>query len=95
MPRRESARIVIVGGGVIGLGVAFHLGRLGFDDVLLVEHNQLTSGTSWHAAGIVGRGTPPSELLGEGYEIGVAGDRFPLRALPRPAYDPRGARLRS
>ena len=54
MPSRESARIVIIGGGVIGLGVAFHLGRLGLGDVLLVERNQLTSGTSWHAAGIVG-----------------------------------------
>ena len=50
----NSARIVIVGGGVIGLGVACHLGRLGVEDVLLIERNQLTSGTSWHAAGIVG-----------------------------------------
>ena len=54
MTGTESARIVIVGGGVIGLGVAFHLGRLGLGDVLLVERNRLTSGTSWHAAGIVG-----------------------------------------
>ena len=54
MARAESARIVIVGGGVIGLGVAFHLGRLGLGDVLLIERNRLTSGTSWHAAGIVG-----------------------------------------
>ena len=54
MATRSSARIVIIGGGVIGLGVAWHLGRLGLDDVLLVERNQLTSGTSWHAAGIVG-----------------------------------------
>jgi len=50
----ESARIVIVGGGVIGLGIAYHLAKLGADDVLLIERNQLTSGTSWHAAGIVG-----------------------------------------
>ena len=54
MPSRESARIVIVGGGVIGLGVAWHLAGLGRDDVLLIERNRLTSGTSWHAAGIVG-----------------------------------------
>ena len=54
MANTESARIVIVGGGVIGLGVAWHLARLGVDDVLLVERNRLTSGTSWHAAGIVG-----------------------------------------
>ena len=54
MPSRESAGVVIVGGGVIGLGVAFHLAGLGVDDVLLIERNRLTSGTSWHAAGIVG-----------------------------------------
>ena len=49
-----SHKIVIVGGGVIGLGVAYHLAKLGVNDVLLLERNQLTSGTSWHAAGIVG-----------------------------------------
>ena len=54
MPSRESARVLIVGGGVIGLGVAWHLATLGVDDVLLVERNRLSSGTSWHAAGIVG-----------------------------------------
>lgn len=54
MANRESRKIVIVGGGVIGLSVAYHLGKLGADDVLLLERNQLTSGTSWHAAGIVG-----------------------------------------
>ena len=50
----ESARIVIIGGGVIGLGIAYHLAEMGVSDVLLIERNQLTSGTSWHAAGIVG-----------------------------------------
>ena len=50
----ESARIVIVGGGVIGLGIAYHLAELGVTDVILIERHQLTSGTSWHAAGIVG-----------------------------------------
>ncbi len=50
----ESARIVIVGGGVIGLGVAYHLAEMGISDVVLLERNQLGSGTSWHAAGIVG-----------------------------------------
>lgn len=54
MSSEETARIVIVGGGVIGLSVAYHLGRLGVDEVLLIERNRLTSGTSWHAAGIVG-----------------------------------------
>ena len=50
----QSADIVIIGGGVIGLSIAFHLARLGVTDVELLERNQLTSGTSWHAAGIVG-----------------------------------------
>ena len=54
MESTESAGIVIVGGGVIGLGIAWHLARLGRSDVLLIERNRLTSGTSWHAAGIVG-----------------------------------------
>lgn len=56
----ETAGIVIIGGGAIGLGLAYHLGQSGAKDVVLLERNQLTSGTSWHAAGIVGplRATP-------------------------------------
>lgn len=49
-----SANVVIIGGGVIGLGIAFHLAERGVHDVVLIECNTLTSGTSWHAAGIVG-----------------------------------------
>lgn len=45
---------VVIGGGAIGLSVAYHLGKRGQSDVILLERNQLTSGTSWHAAGIVG-----------------------------------------
>lgn len=53
-------RTAIIGGGVIGLSVACHLAKRGAKDVILLERNQLTSGTSWHAAGIVGplRATP-------------------------------------
>ena len=50
----EKAQVVIVGGGAIGLSIAYHLGHLGVKDVVLLERHQLTSGTSWHAAGIVG-----------------------------------------
>ncbi len=50
----DMGRVVIIGGGAIGLSLACHLGRRGADDVVLVERNRLTSGTSWHAAGIVG-----------------------------------------
>jgi 4-methylaminobutanoate oxidase (formaldehyde-forming) len=46
---------VIVGGGVIGCSIAYHLGKLGWSDVVLIERKQLTSGTTWHAAGLVGQ----------------------------------------
>ena len=48
------ARVVIIGGGVIGTSVAYHLTKLGWDDVLLLEQGRLSSGTTWHAAGLVG-----------------------------------------
>jgi glycine cleavage system T protein len=48
-----SARVVIVGGGVIGCSVAYHLTKLGIRDVVLLERNTLTCGTTWHAAGLV------------------------------------------
>lgn len=49
----SHAEYVIVGGGIIGLSVAYHLTRLGHRDVLLLERDQLTCGTTWHAAGLV------------------------------------------
>jgi len=49
----KSAQVVIVGGGVIGCSVAYHLTKLGFTDVVLLERRQLTCGTTWHAAGLV------------------------------------------
>ena len=49
------ARVVIVGGGVIGCSVAYHLTKLGWNDIVLLERKQLTSGTTWHAAGLVGQ----------------------------------------
>lgn len=54
------SKTLIIGGGAIGLSVAYHLAKRGARDVVLIERNQLTSGTSWHAAGIVGplRATP-------------------------------------
>ncbi|MGH9133449.1 MAG: GcvT family protein [Ilumatobacteraceae bacterium] len=47
------ARVVVVGGGVIGCSVAYHLAHMGWRDVVLVERDQLTSGTTWHAAGLM------------------------------------------
>ncbi len=49
----QHARAVIIGGGVIGCSVAYHLTRLGWRDVVLLERKRLTSGTTWHAAGLI------------------------------------------
>ena len=53
MPSR--AETVVIGGGIVGCSVAYHLAQLGHRDVLLLEQNQLGSGTTWHAAGMIGR----------------------------------------
>jgi len=49
----ERARAVVVGGGVIGCSTAYHLAKLGWDDVVLLERKQVSCGTTWHAAGLV------------------------------------------
>ena len=49
----SHARAVIIGGGVIGCSIAYHLGKLGWRDVVLLERKQLTCGTTWHAAGLI------------------------------------------
>ncbi len=51
----DRAQIVIIGGGVIGTSVAYHLTKLGRTDVVLLEQGQLSCGTTWHAAGLVGQ----------------------------------------
>ncbi|WP_171124412.1 MULTISPECIES: FAD-dependent oxidoreductase [unclassified Ruegeria] len=51
----NKARVVIIGGGVIGCSVAYHLTKKGWNDVVLLERKQLTSGTTWHAAGLIGQ----------------------------------------
>jgi glycine cleavage system aminomethyltransferase T/glycine/D-amino acid oxidase-like deaminating enzyme len=50
----DRARVVIVGGGVVGCSVAYHLTKLGWTDVLLLEQGHLSGGSTWHAAGLVG-----------------------------------------
>ena len=51
----DHARIVIIGGGIVGCSVAYHLALRGETDVLLLERDKFTSGTTWHAAGLVGQ----------------------------------------
>ncbi len=52
---RDSARVVIIGGGIIGCSTAYHLAKMGWKDVVMVEKGELTSGSTWHAAGLVGQ----------------------------------------
>ncbi|MGD8277110.1 MAG: FAD-dependent oxidoreductase [Gemmatimonadota bacterium] len=49
----ERAQVVVVGGGIIGCSVAYHLAHMGWKDVVLLERDKLTSGTTWHAAGLM------------------------------------------
>ncbi|GAX12215.1 sarcosine dehydrogenase [Fistulifera solaris] len=49
----EKAHVIVIGGGIIGTSVAYHLAKLGVEDVLLLEQHRLTSGTTWHAAGLI------------------------------------------
>ena len=62
MPLPQKSRIVIIGGGVIGCSIAYHLAKRGERDVLLLERLQLTHGATWHAAGLVGQLRSSSNL---------------------------------
>ena len=55
MPVPTHAQIVVIGGGIIGCSTAYHLARDHKADVVLLEQGQLTSGSTWHAAGLVGQ----------------------------------------
>ena len=57
------ARAIIIGGGVIGVSVAYHLARQGWTDILLLERHRLTSGTTWHAAGLIASAGMSNETL--------------------------------
>jgi len=51
----SSAKVVVIGGGIAGCSVAYHLAKFGWKDIVLLERDQLTSGTTWHAAGLIGQ----------------------------------------
>lgn len=68
----SRARVVIVGGGVVGTAVAYHLTRRGITDVVLLERASLTSGTTWHAAGLITRARPTEamrRIVGQSLEV--------------------------
>jgi heterotetrameric sarcosine oxidase gamma subunit len=57
-PLPERAQVVVIGGGILGCSTAYHLTRRGWSDVVLLERKRLTSGTTWHAAGLVTTARP-------------------------------------
>ena len=68
----SSAKVVIIGGGIVGCSVAYHLGKMGLTDVLLLERGKLTCGSTWHAAGLVGQlrtSANITQLLGYSVEL--------------------------
>ncbi len=58
----NSCKVVVIGGGVIGCSVAYHLAKFGWKDTILLERDQLTSGTTWHAAGLVSQLGPSAGI---------------------------------
>ena len=61
-PLPSHARTVVIGGGVIGCSIAYHLAREGREDIVMLERSKLTCGTTWHAAGLVRRLRPSATL---------------------------------
>jgi glycine/D-amino acid oxidase-like deaminating enzyme len=51
---RSHAQAVIIGGGVIGCSIAYHLTAMGWRDILVIERGELAGGSTWHSAGLVG-----------------------------------------
>ena len=58
----SSTKVVVIGGGVVGCSVAYHLAKFGWKDTILLERDQLTSGTTWHAAGLVSQLGPTAAI---------------------------------
>ena len=58
----DNTKVIVIGGGVIGCSVAYHLTKFGWNDVTLLERDQLTSGTTWHAAGLVSQLGPSAAI---------------------------------
>src|SRR4051812_50069030 len=72
----DTARAVVIGGGVIGCSVAYHLTKLGWRDVVLLEQGRLTCGTTWHAAGLGGALRAHQNMKRAGRELGQAHQRL-------------------
>ena len=58
----KNTKVVVIGGGVIGCSTAYHLAKFGWKDTVLLERDQLASGTTWHAAGLVSQLGPSAAI---------------------------------
>ena len=58
----KSCKVIVIGGGVTGASCAYHIAKFGWKDVILLERDQLTSGTTWHAAGLVSQLGPTAAV---------------------------------
>jgi sarcosine dehydrogenase len=68
----SAARVVVIGGGIVGCSTAYHLAKLGLTDTVLIEKHKLTSGSTFHAAGLVGQlrtSANITQLLGSSVEL--------------------------
>ena len=61
-PIPKNAKAIVIGGGVAGCSTAYHLAKFGWKDIILLERDQLTSGTTWHAAGLVSQLGPSAAV---------------------------------
>jgi len=69
-PLPKQAKVIIVGGGIIGCSVAYHLAKLGWNNLVVLERDQLTSGTTWHAAGLIVSGLLSDETSADIFTYG-------------------------
>ena len=94
---RNHVRVAVIGGGVVGASVLYHLTKAGWRDVLLIERAELTSGSTWHAAGGMHtvNGDPNVATPAAVHDRALQGDRGDLRRLLRRAHDRRPAARRA
>ena len=91
---------MVIGGGVVGVATLYHLAEKGWSDVVLVERKELTSGSTWHAAGFL-RLFNMSYSVGQthkysvGLEVTVVGKPRQATAIPESPFGPENARLRA
>ena len=107
---KSKFQVVVIGGCVVGCSVLYHLTKLGWKDVVLLERSELTCGSTWHAAGGMHtiNGDPNvsklqlytinlyKEIADEenGWSIEILGERFSATMQSEPLFDPKGKKMR-